>query len=73
MPPVAQLLAAHQVDGALLAAGDAVEGEPGPACAFQNPSGHVLRSGGGMEGCGRLPGDRARFGFGRPVRPLPLL
>jgi hypothetical protein len=26
-----------------------------------------------MERCWRLPGDRARFGFGRPVRPSPLL
>ena len=30
---VAQLLAAHQGVGALLAAGDAVEGEPCPPCA----------------------------------------
>jgi len=26
-----------------------------------------------MERCWRLPGDRARFGFGRPVRKEPLL
>lgn len=26
-----------------------------------------------MERCWRLPGDRARFGFGRPVKPSPLL
>ncbi|MFN6338447.1 MAG: hypothetical protein ACK41W_06950 [Cyanobacteriota bacterium] len=26
-----------------------------------------------MERCWRLRGDRARVGFGRPVRPLPLL
>ena len=33
----------------------------------------VLEGGGGMEGCWRLPADRARFGFGRPVRKEPLL
>jgi hypothetical protein len=40
---VAQLLAAHQGLGAPLAAGDAVEGEPYPPCAPQDPAGHVLR------------------------------
>jgi hypothetical protein len=40
---VAQLLAAHQGLGAPLAAVDAVEGEPYPPCAPQDPAGHVLR------------------------------
>jgi hypothetical protein len=39
---VAQLLAAHQVVGASLVAGDAVEGEPCPLGAAV-PAGHVLR------------------------------
>jgi len=40
---IAQVVAAHQGVGALHAAGDAVEGEPGPPCAFQDPVGDVLR------------------------------
>ncbi len=42
---IAQLVAAHQGVGALLAAGDAVEGEPCPPSAHQDPAGHVLRQG----------------------------
>jgi hypothetical protein len=42
---IAQLVAAHQGVGALLAAGDAVEGEPCPPSAHQDPPGHVLRRG----------------------------
>jgi hypothetical protein len=38
--------AARQAVGALVVAGDAVEGEPGPPCASQDPTGHVLRWGG---------------------------
>jgi hypothetical protein len=33
---------------AIAIGGDAVEGEPGPPCASQDPPGHVLRGGGGM-------------------------
>jgi len=40
---IAQLVAAHQGVGALLAAGDAVEGEPCPPSAHQDPAGHALR------------------------------
>ena len=40
---IAQVVAAHQGVGALHAAGDAVEGEPGPPCACQDPVGDVLR------------------------------
>jgi hypothetical protein len=56
---VAQLLVAHQVVGASLVAGDAVEGEPCPPSAGrvrvdldlghvfpQDPAGYVLRGGG---------------------------
>jgi hypothetical protein len=42
---VAQLVAADQGVGALLVAGDAVEGEPCPPSAHQDPAGHVLRRG----------------------------
>ena len=42
---IAQLAAAHQGVGALLAAGVAVEGEPCPPSAHQDPPGHVLRRG----------------------------
>jgi hypothetical protein len=62
---VAQQLHEHQrlADGAhALALGDGV------AQALVGGGG-----GGGMGGCWRLPGDRARFVFGRPVRPSPLL
>lgn len=45
------LAIAHRVaaDQAVVAiGGDGVEGEPGPACAFQDLAGHVVRGGGGM-------------------------
>ena len=42
---VAQFVAADQAVGAIAIGGDAVEGEPGPPCAAQDPAGHVLRWG----------------------------
>ena len=45
---VAQLVAADQGGGTVAIAGDAVEGEPCPPCASQDPPGHVLCRGGGM-------------------------
>ena len=39
------LVAADQAVGAVAVGGDAVEGEPGPPCASQDPPGHVLRRG----------------------------
>ena len=42
---VAQLLGADQAVGAVAVGGDAVEGEPCPPCAAQDPPGHVLRWG----------------------------
>ena len=43
---VAQRFAADQAVGAVAVGGDAVEGEPCPPCAAQDPPGHVLRWGG---------------------------
>ena len=43
---IAQLVAADQAVVAIAMGGDAVEGEPGPPCALQDPAGHVVRSGG---------------------------
>ena len=55
---IAQLFAADQAVLAIAIGGAAVEGEPGPPCASQDPAGHVLLRGGGMaspsqqvEGC----------------------
>ena len=45
---IAQLVAADQAVVAIATGGDAVEGEPGPPCALQDPAGDVLRGGGGM-------------------------
>ncbi|WP_198960089.1 hypothetical protein [Synechococcus sp. BO 8801] len=45
---IAQLVAADQAVVAIALGGDAVEGEAGPPCASQDPSGHVVRLGGGM-------------------------
>ena len=46
---VAQLVAADQAVGAVAVGGDAVEGEPCPPSAAQDPPGHVLRW--GWAGC----------------------
>ena len=70
---IAQLVAADEAFVAIAIGGDAVEGEPGSPRASQDPPGHILRQGGAMERCWRLPGGRARFGVGRPVRQVPLL
>ena len=43
---IAQRVAADQAVVAIAIGGDAVEGEPGPPCACQDPAGHVLRGGG---------------------------
>ncbi len=43
---IAQRVAADQAVVAIAIGGDAVEGEPGPPCASQDPPGHVLRWGG---------------------------
>ena len=43
---VAQLVAADQAVGAVAVGGDAVEGEPCPPSAAQDPAGHILRWGG---------------------------
>jgi hypothetical protein len=43
---IAQLVAADPAVVAIAIGGDAVEGEPGPPCASQDPAGHVLRWGG---------------------------
>jgi hypothetical protein len=45
---IAQRVAADQAVVAIAIGGDGVEGEPGPACAFQDLAGHVVRLGGGM-------------------------
>jgi hypothetical protein len=45
---IAQLVAADQAVVAIAIGGDAVEGEPGPAWAAQDPPGHVVLGGGGM-------------------------
>ena len=45
---IAQLVAADQAVVAIAIGGDAVEGEPGPPCASQDPPGEVLRGGRGM-------------------------
>ncbi len=47
---VAQLLPAHQSVVALVVAGDAVEGDPCPPSASQDPPGYVLRGGWGAGG-----------------------
>ena len=47
---IAQRVAADQAVVAIAIGGDAVEGEPGPPCACQDPAGHVLRRGGGHGG-----------------------
>ena len=46
--PIAQRVAADQAVVAIAIGGAAVEGEPGPPCACQDPASHVLRGGGGM-------------------------
>jgi hypothetical protein len=43
---VAQFVAANQAVGTVAVGGDAVEGEPCPPSAAQDPPGHVLRWGG---------------------------
>jgi hypothetical protein len=43
---IAQLVAADPAVVAIAIGGDAVEGEPGPPCASQDPAGHVVRGGG---------------------------
>jgi hypothetical protein len=43
---IAQLVVADQAVGAVAVGGDAVEGEPCPPCAAQDPPGAVLRWGG---------------------------
>ena len=48
-PAIAQLAAADQAVVAIAIGCDAVEGEPGPPCASQDPAGHVVR--GGRAGC----------------------
>jgi hypothetical protein len=43
---IAQRVAADQAVVAIAIGGDAVEGEPGPPCAFRDPVGQGLRGGG---------------------------
>jgi hypothetical protein len=45
---IAQRVAADQAVVAIAIGGAALEGEPGPPCACQDPAGYVLRWGGGM-------------------------
>ncbi len=47
---IAQRVAADHAVVAIASGGDAVEGEPGPPCASQDPAGHVLRRGRGHRG-----------------------
>jgi hypothetical protein len=49
-----QRVAADQAVGAIAVGGDAVEGEPCPPSAAQDPAGHVLRWGSAAEGLGTV-------------------
>ncbi|WP_216910922.1 hypothetical protein [Synechococcus sp. CCY 0621] len=65
---IAQLVAADQAVAAIAIGGDAVEGEPGPPCASQDPPGHVLRR--GRAAAGEQLHEHQRLEDGAHAHPL---